>query len=163
MTALKLPPPLLAVLAVGAVWWLTQRRAVAASGYTASPASSSATAQRYMVSPNSPGTSAQAAPVTPLQAGLQFLTSLVQPATPRQASTNLAAAYSLGGPSTGVYGVDAGIVRPADYVPTYTPDTAGEAAAQAYYLSNPDEFIANPPVYYTPYTGDNSSGWLDSQ
>lgn len=47
----------------------------------------------------------------------------------------------------------------------YKPDNAGEAQAQAYYLSNPDEFISNPPatIVYADGQVGNTGGWLDSQ
>lgn len=38
------------------------------------------------------------------------------------------------------------IVRPIGYVPTYTPDTTGEAAALRYYVDNRDSFAVNPPT-----------------
>jgi hypothetical protein len=170
MTALKLPPPVLAVLAVGVVWWLTQRRAVAAPLYGATPAAvNNGAVQRYQIPVS--GITPQAPAATPLQAALQFATALInRPSQPSSAATpataGLVAQYAYGGPSMGVYGqADQAIIRPADYVPTFTPDAQGEAAAQSYYLSNPDEFIANPPTLYnTTYSGvDAAGGWLDNQ
>ena len=169
MTALKIPPPVLAVLAVGVVWWLTQRRAAAAPLYGATPgAVNTGAVQRYGIPAS--GITPQAPAATPLQAALQFASALIgRPSTPASnatpATAGLVAQYAYGGPSMGVYGVDQAIIRPENYVPTFTPDSQGEAAAQAYYLSNPDEFISNPPTLYnTGYSGvDAAGGWLDNQ
>lgn len=181
MTAMKLPPPALAVLAIGALWWLSQRRAVAAP-VTGNPAYgqqaglANGAVQRYNIPPSGITPSVAS---NPIAAGLQLLAGLVGssntwrlssgasvPVTPVSAMPDASQSpYRFGGPSTGVYGIDQAIVRPADYQPTYTPDTQGEAAAQAYYLSNPDEFISNPPTLYnTSYSGiDPNSGWADNQ
>ena len=50
------------------------------------------------------------------------------------------------------------------YVADWTPDSAGEADAQAYFQNNGDQFIASPPpVFFS--TGDRSGtgGFLDSK
>ena len=169
MNATKIPPTLLAVLAVGAVWWLTQRRAGAVPLYGNAPAAASNGAvQRYGIGPSGI-TPAVPAP-TPLQSVLSFASQLIgRPSSSSSSSTPataaLARAYAQGGPSMGVYGVDTGeVIRPIDYVPPYIPDSQGEAAAQAYYISNPDEFISNPPSVYNTNAGvDAESGWLDRQ
>lgn len=166
----KVEPVLLAVLAVGAVWWLTQKRTGAAAPlYGPSPSSvSNGAVSRYGI--RSSGIVPAAPAPTPLQSVLAFASQLIgRPSTPAASSTpataGLVRAYSMGGPSSGVYGVDEAIIRPADYVPTWTPDAQGEAAAQAYYLSNPDEFISNPPTLYnTAYSGvDPDGGYLDNR
>lgn len=172
MTALKLPPPALAVLAIGAIWWLSQRRAVAGlNRVTGNPtygrqrAVSNGATQRYMIPPSG----ITPAVGYPLQSLLSFASGLIgRPAASAAGVATLAqtaSAYGQGGPSTGVYGIDAAMVRPANYQPTYTPDAQGEAAAQAYYLSNPDEFISNPPplIAYTQDQILTTGGWLDGQ
>lgn len=171
MTAAKIPPEVLAIMAVAGLWWLTQRRPVSAAMplYGPQPASvSNGAVQRYTI-PSSGIVPAAPAP-TPLQSVLSFASQLIgRPSTPAASSTpataGLVRAYSMGGPSSGVYGVDEAVIRPADYVPTWTPDAQGEAAAQAYYLSNPDEFISNPPTLYnTAYSGiDPDGGYLDNR
>lgn len=55
-------------------------------------------------------------------------------------------------------GGTAALYRTPDFVPTYTPDTVGEVAAQDVYRSNPDAFASNPPNY-----GEiNSTPWAQS-
>lgn len=172
MTISKPPTLALALLAIGAFWYLSQRRAVAGTVSGAMPygptqnALQSGAVQRYGIAPSgiTPATP------TPLQSVLTFATQLIGGGRTASsggagAASSLAQAYSYGGPSSGVYGLDAGIVRAADYQPTYTPDSQGEAAAQAYYLSNPDEFISNPPpiLAYSDGSVGSTGGWLDSQ
>lgn len=168
----NLPTPMLAVLAVGAVWWLSQRRAGAAPASSSSPRPVYGTddATRYgsatMVSP-----SGVVPAVNPLSAVLGFALSLLGRATAPKAQPIAdrppeAADYRFGGPSVGVYGApmaEGQIPRIGDYVPTWTPDSTGEAVARDYYLTHLDEFAASPsPIFWTepvPTTG----GFLDSK
>ncbi len=111
--AIKPPPVALALLAIGAFWWLTQRRAVA-STVTGNPiygrdgALINPAVQRYQVPPSGV---IPATPATPLQSVLQFATQLISsnrsaPTVPASGTgpIDIAEAYSHGGPSTGVYG-----------------------------------------------------------
>lgn len=47
----------------------------------------------------------------------------------------------------------------------YVPDNAGELVSQAYYLSNPDEFLSNPPatIIYNDAQIGTTGGWADRQ
>lgn len=166
----NLPPPLLAVLAVGAVWWLSQRRAAAAPGASyARPLPVYGTEAAVVAGRPSLVSASGVTPVAanPVSAFLGFAQSLINAPRPTMAERPPAAAdYAYGGPSVGTYGAPMApgqIPRPESYVPTWTPDTAGEDAARDYYLSNMDEFAAQPsPVFWTepvPTTG----GYLDSQ
>lgn len=108
--AIKPPPIALALLAIGAFWWLTQRKAGAAAvtgtpQYGQQGALVNPAVQRYQVAPS--GVVPQQA--TPLQSVLQFASQLITsnrsaPASAGASSTNIADAYRYGGPSTGVYG-----------------------------------------------------------
>lgn len=62
-------------------------------------------------------------------------------------------------------GGTAPIIRDAGYTPAYTPDSAGESAARAYYTSNQDAFAVNPPTSYMSNDGSTggTGGWLDSR
>lgn len=171
-TLSNLPPPVLAILAVGAVWWLSQRRAQAApmAGRpmptpTYGTEAAVAAGRPSLISPS--GVVPQAA-TSPVSAFLSFAQGLIgrgpQP-TPAIRPPS-AEDYRFGGPSVGVYGepmTPGQVPRPAAYVPTWTPDTAGEAAASEYYLAHMDEFASQPsPVYWqepVPTTG----GWIDQQ
>lgn len=165
MSISKPPTLALALLAIGAFWYLSQRRAVAATVTGNTPgALQSGAVQRYYIPPSG---ITPAAP-SPLQSVLSLASQLIgRPSAAAGAggASNLVSAYANGGPSMGVYGLDQAIVRAADYQPTYTPDAQGEAAAQAYYLSNPDEFISNPPpiLAYSDGSVGSTGGWLDNQ
>lgn len=180
MSAIAKPPPLaLAVLAIAGIWYLTQRRAVASTvgtpAYGTQGALQNGAVRLFGVSPSG----VTPATTNPIVAGLNAISSLFGgsrtssagvPAAAAQGIEQLAAAYGQGGPSAGYYASTSNpayraageIVRPEGYTPSYTPDSQGEAAAQAYYLSNPDEFIANPPP--TVYSNDTTTtGWLDGK
>lgn len=172
--SMKLPPPLLAVLAVGAVWFLSQRRASAAQPsvrpvYGTEGALRNGAVRSYQVPPA--GYLPQAG--NPLAAGINALASLftrttqapriggaadqvTAPMTPAQADAALAAFDA-------ATGAGAEVIRPADYVATWTPDNAGEEVARQYFLNNRDQFIASPPPVWFA-TGDaTTGGYLDSQ
>lgn len=168
----SIPPPLLAVLAVGAVWWLSQRRAAAAPGASyARPLPAYGTGAAVAAGrPSLVSASGvtPAVPASPLSAFLGFAQGLIgRSPQPTLAERPPAAAdYAYGGPSVGTYGAPMApgqIPRPDTYVPTWTPDSAGEAVAQEYFMTHADEFAAQPsPVFWTepvPTTG----GYLDSQ
>lgn len=180
MTAMKIPPPALAVLAIGALWYLSQRRALGGTvtgnpAYGTQGALGNGAVRLFGVSPSGviPATS------NPITAALGAISSIFgrTPASVPPAAAmgidQLAAAYGQGGPSAGYYASTTNpayraageIVRPADYVPSYNPDTQGEAAAQSYYLSNPDEFISNPPpiLAYSDGNVGSTGGWADQQ
>lgn len=179
MSAIAKPPPLaMAALVIAGIWYLSQRRAVAATvgtpAYGTQGALSNGAVRLFGVSPS--GVTPATPSSNPIGAAINAIGSLFGarpasvPAAAAQGIDQLAAAYGQGGPSAGYYASTANpayraageIVRPADYVPSYTPDSQGEAAAQAYYLSNPDEFISNPsPTIYSTEPG--VGGWLDQQ
>lgn len=76
MAAIAKPPPVVvALLAIGAIWWLTQRRAVAAPAYGAATNANPALA-RYYVSPSGVVPGAAQPSASPLAAALQFASSL---------------------------------------------------------------------------------------
>lgn len=183
MTAIhKLPPPMLALLALGGLWWLSQRRAVAGSNgrvIGAGPGSNNGRAMpvygtqsalkgpmaiAYGLAPN------RVVPVTSnsnlglLGSLLSFLGSQSNSISVPSAVPTLdqVAGYSDGGPSQGFYGVDQPLVRPAGYQPIFMPDSTGEQAAQDWALSNPTDLIFSPDpvVSYAPIA--NTGGFLDS-
>ena len=181
MTAIAKPPPMvLGVLAIGAPWWLSQRRSAAASAggapaprtpvyYGTQGALSNPTARGYLVPPvgaiapaTNPMTNLVNAAGTLLGNVIRGTTA--QPVMTSAAVDRLKEAYSYGGPSTGVYGVEQPILRAPDYAPVYTPDVEGESAARAYYLANSDAFAASAPPDYAYNNGiDQYGGWLDNQ
>lgn len=173
MTALsKIPPPVLAaVLGIGALWFLNQRRAVAGSTAGGGIGAPKYGTQRAIgdTDRNYTGPSGILPRQSPVQAALQFASTLFGG---RQASAqNAPAAERQGGPSTGFYGsptnpsfVSPGqIVRPDDYQPIWTPDTQGEISARQYYLDNVDQFAAQPSPILTSGYAAGTDGWLDNQ
>lgn len=152
-SAVKPPPIALALLAIGALWWLTQRRAVAGTGnpvYGQQAAITNPAVQRYNVPPSGviPGT-----PATPLQSVLQFASSLISsnrgagaPATSPSPAREIAQAYSYGGPSTGVYGA-----------------TDTTRLAQAYSYGGPSTGVYGVDPVPSSLTSMASSPWTISQ
>lgn len=57
------------------------------------------------------------------------------------------------------------IYRSPDFNPGYYPDNAGEGAARAYYVANPDAFAVNPPTSFNsdPQLYASTGGWADQQ
>lgn len=160
----KPSPVAVAILAIGAVYYLSrQRQGVQrlVSPGQGTAAQNPAT-RAYLVpggnaysNPTAGGTTQRYTPEQSLiSQGIGLFSSLVNRGGARQPGT---------GPTTGGY-FPGEIIRPADFVPNYTPDAAGEAAAQAYYFSNPDEFISNPPPTFIYNDGQvGGGGWLDQQ
>ena len=180
----KLPPPVLAVLAIGVAWWLSQRRAVAGSsgvGQGTRPGMPFYGQQAALAQTNRGAFTPPSGilPPTPVQSGLAFLSGLLgsnkradgQPGVPGNAVPR--GAYAQGGPSTGFYGAPTNpnftspgeIGREVGYAPVWTPDTQGELAARQYYLDNVDQFEALPPtiVLTGGYNGGVTDGYLDNQ
>lgn len=141
-------PAIMALLAVGAVFLLTQNRkataATIARPYGSSGAAQTAPVAAYYAKPNtaaqyasyaqgrslipaavSPGTSSNGSAIA---AGFNLVNSLVQQFAP----TNSSGGYFAGNLGTGVSAEMDG--------------NAGEAEARAYYLGHADEFIAPIPV-----------------
>lgn len=178
--ALKPPPAALALLALAAVYYMTRRNASATGtgtsglpssglaslfggGRAGTPASNPAV-RSYLVPSNNalrlPQASATQRAETSTNVVNQGL-SLVQAVMGLVGRSGASANPSNNAPQ--YYGGE--IFRPADFVPNYTPDTAGEAAAQQYFYSNPDEFITNPPATFVYNDGivGGTGGYLDSQ
>lgn len=173
--SMKLPPPLLAVLAVGAVWFLSQRRAVAAPRAAGAPtygtqaALSNGAVRSFQV----PVAGYLPQPQNPIVAGINAVASIFTrstaparvggaadqvraPMTMAQADAALAAFDA-------ATGTDQEVIRPADYVATWTPDNAGEEVARRYYLDNRDSFIASPPPLWASSGDVPTGGYLDGQ
>ena len=109
---------LLAALGIGAFFLMTRKASAATTGSTANNAAS----KTFFVSPATASTKQPGQSATQAQDNLlnRAINALLSPA----------------------------LVRTPDFNPTYTPDTAGEAPAQAYATANPDAFVANPPSLY---------------
>ncbi len=165
------------MLAIGGLWWLTQRRTVSATGNRTNPACGTEAAlrnravQAYNVRPSGTTPVLSSDPVGALIAVGARLFSGGASVSP-VALQRTGSAYGQGGPSTGYYGstnnpsyVAAGeVIRAPGYEPGFVPDTQGELEAQAYVLQNPDLFVSNPPPTYTYNPGiDPNSGYLDNQ
>lgn len=122
MTTAQMPPKnymILAVLGIGAFWMMTRK----ANAVTLNPgAVNNAASKTFFVSPAT--ASLQQPGVSPTRVQGNMLTAAID---------------ALLNPA---------LVRTPGYVPSYTPDTTGEAAAQAYAANNPDAFVANPPSLY---------------
>ena len=171
----KLPPPAMAVLAIAALWWLSQRRAVGGTVrpwpvYGTEGALQNKAVQAYRVPPSG----VLPASASPLQGVLSLASGLFNrtPSASSVALEKVVSGYGQGGPSLGYYGSTNNpsftspgqTVRPDGYDPAYIPDAAGESQAQLYVLNNPTEFLSNPPPVYAYNSGvDNSGGWLDNQ
>ncbi len=156
----KPPPAVLGILAIGALWWLSQRRG--ATARTGNPAFGTEAAvqspatRAYLI--RSSGT-APTAP-NPLQSLLSAGLALIgrnPNATPGIAPQNAVSGYSYGGPSTGVYGAPPQATQ--DLVNTYSyggpsmgiyGNTAGNSGpsglSQDYYgvITSPDTFTGDP-------------------
>lgn len=171
--AFKPPPVALALLALAAVYYMTRRpaRAVVGAGGVGSTlgklfganqagtASTNAAARSYLVPTGNAlrlplASATQRTEASTISQGLSVLQSIVGLVRGNAGGTITA-------PNAPQY-YGGEIFRPADFVPNYTPDTAGEAAAQSYFYSNPDEFISNPPASFV-YNGGLTGGWLDLQ
>lgn len=128
-------PAVLAIIAIGAFWFLTQNKARAAGITATSKAPPVASSFLRTINQNLPTrrTADGQAPLSAyISAGLGIL----------KAAPGIARDF------TGQYAArqQAGVFSP-DYLPSYTPDTAGEAAAATYYQEHADAFIAPMPDY----------------
>ena len=135
-------PAILAMVAIGAFWLLTQNKA-RASGVTPT-AKAPPVASNFLRTINGKlPTRSTADGKAPIAAYINSGLSLLQ-ALPRLAQS---------------YGGNQGIsVFSPDYVPSYTPDNAGEAAAQTYYQEHADAFIAPMP----DYAAINATPWAQA-
>lgn len=130
MSALKQSPVAMGLLAIAALWWITQRRAVAGTvtgnpAYGSQGAVQSGAMQRYLVPPSGTRLPAQQSPLNSLlAAGLQLLG--------RNSAKSAAAAYSNGGPSSGVYGVE-----PAQNAYGFDAPQPGQDLVNAYSFGGP--------------------------
>lgn len=138
-------PAVMVVLAVGAVWLLTQRKASAATitrPYGSSAAAQTPAVAAYYAKPSTAAqyasyaqgrslvpTSTGAAP-SPIAAGLDLVNTLVKTFTP---------GFSTGSSGYFAQNLGTGVSAEAD-------GTIGEAAARSYYLEHADEFIPDMPV-----------------
>ena len=188
-TIQKLPPPMLAILAIGGLWWLTQRRNVASTPtrgvngvnqgralpiFGQQAALKNRSVQAFGLPPS------RVLPVTGNQSangGLGGLVNSVLTAFSRSPTSGFAgtvvssvptldqvSGYSNGGPSQGYYGVDQALSRPAGYQPVYSPDSVGEIQAQDYALANPtDQIDYLPPIIGYAPDANSGGGWLDNQ
>ena len=162
--AMKPPPIALALLAVAAVYYLTRRntntRAGAGSGGQPFGQYGAAPLQSYF-RPRAGTTPLVSAPGQ--QSGslasqglgvVQSLLDLVARGGSEPKALSPTVTYDAGP-----------LYRATDYVPGYTPDTSGEAAAQEYFYKNPDEFIGNVPTNYAYNNGHigGTGEFLDNQ
>ena len=140
------PPVLAAVLGIGLLWYLTQRKAVAGGSglYGATPASNASNASGYTTTPGAALRYGQAPAVTnnPAVALIQAAAGLFGGGS--RPSAGAAAALAPGQ-----------IYRAPDYSPAAVFDNAGEVAAQQYYAEHQDAFIAVTP----DYAAINSTPW----
>lgn len=126
MTTATQPPKnfmILAVLGIGAFWMMTRK----ANAVTLNPGAVNNAASKTFY-------------VSPATASIQ---KPGQSATQAQGNLLTAAIDAFLNPA---------LVRTPGFNPSYTPDTTGEAAAQAYAATNPDSFVANPPSLYQQQT-----------
>ena len=158
MTTLNLSPKnpaVMAVLALGAFWLLTQRRANSATlkGNTVNPAS-----KAFFVSPAAASLRQSGQGTAQAQGNLisTALTSVLNTIAPNR---------TVSGPWGDYYPAHLGKDVSAE-----ADGTAGEAAARAVYLANPDQFVANPPSLYQQQqwaanaaAEQSTGGYLDSQ
>lgn len=164
--AMKPPPAALALLAVAAVYYFTRQRSNATGALSAA---NPATVRQpggllsRLYTPYAGG-----APARGVNAVASQPASLANQGVGLVQSLLGLAANNFGGnaaPRAPTVTYDPGpLYRPPGYTPGYTPDTSGEAAAQEYFFSNPDQFISNPPTNYEyNYGVDPNAGWLDNQ
>ena len=159
----KLSPSMLAVLAVGGLWWLTQWRTVSATGNRTNPAYGTEAAlrnravQAYNVRPSGTTPVLSSDPVGALiAAGARLFSG--------GASVSPVALQRTGSTNNPSYVAAGEVIRAPGYEPGFVPNTQGELEAQAYVLQNPDLFVSNPPPTYTYNPGiDPNSGYLDNQ
>lgn len=144
-------PAVMIVLAVGAIWLLTQRKASAATlnrPYGSSVAAQTAPVAAYYAKPATAAqyasyaqgrslvpTSTGAAP-SPIAAGLDLVNTLVKTFTP---------GFNQG--SSGYFAQNLGTGVSAEM-----DGNIGEAAARSYYLEHADEFIPDMPIITTEMT-----------
>ena len=150
-------PAVLAVLALGAFWLLTQRKASAATlqpGNTNNPAS-----KAFFVSPATASLRQQG------QGTAQAQANLISTAVNAVANVFAPNRTSVGTFGTSYYPARLGTSSSAEM-----DGSAGEAVARDYFVNNQDLFAVNPPTLYQQQTwADNAraeqstGGWLDSQ
>lgn len=150
-------PVVLGLLALGAFWLLTQRKANAGTLQTGS--TNNAASKAFFVSPATASLKQQGQGTAQAQANLIST-----------AITSIANVFSPDRTAVGTYGTTyypghLGQARSAE-----SDGNAGEAAARDYFLGNQDAFAVNPPTLYQQQIwADNAAreqstgGWLDSQ
>lgn len=130
---MKLSPPVLAVIAgAGLLWFMSQRKAGAATVFGATPASQASLVGGYATTPGGAGKYAAQPAQSPAVALIQAVGGLFG-----GSRSQVASAAALPGQ----------IIRAPDYQPVAVFDSAGESAAQSYYQEHADAFIAVTPDY----------------
>lgn len=150
-------PAVLAVLALGAFWLLTQRKASAA---TLQPGNTNnAASKAFFVSPATASLKQQG------QGTAQAQANLIDTAI-----TSLANVFAPNRTSVGTFGTSYFPARLGQGMSAEADGSAGEAAARDYFVNNQDQFAVNPPtLYQSQIWADNAQreqstgGWLDSQ
>lgn len=126
-------PVIMAALAIGAFWLLTQRRATAGTAYGANMANQSPSSKLYTVPISAAGQRQIQPAASPISSILNIGSQLLNNFNPgRVAVSSYGTEYFPAAIGTGVSAVSDGNI--------------GEAAAAEYYSNHADQFIVNTPT-----------------
>lgn len=149
-------PAIMAVLVIGGLWLLTQRKA---SAGTVQSGTNNAASKAFFVSPATASLRQQG------QSSAQAQANLITTAVNAVANVFAPNRTAVGTYGTTYYPGHLGQARSAE-----SDGNAGEAAARDYFINNQDLFAVNPPTLYQQQIwADNAAreqstgGWLDSQ